>query len=205
MPKFTAHILLKDNRKARWPFFAFSPFDRDGLVYAYTEVATYPTKNATAVLDDIFRTFNIDHPADYKHRSLSVGDVIHLEGRGFWSVESAGFEEVWIGDVFAALKSPYVTADTIPLGTVYDEDIYCRSCDRTKREAYYVDYKETRPSERVPFSVEPPIQVFAIRDLADHRHLLSDERGLNEDGSLQCDECGSVIVGPWIQTAAINA
>ena len=28
------------------------------------------------ILETVFYTFNVNHPADYRHRSLSVGDVV---------------------------------------------------------------------------------------------------------------------------------
>ena len=46
----------------------------------------------TQVLDAIFRQLNVDHPEDYHRRSLSVGDVVILNGRPYrcngdgWSV-----------------------------------------------------------------------------------------------------------------------
>ena len=50
-------------------------------------------------LEEIYRKFNVDHPADYKYRSLSVSDVVEiLESdtleRGFYFVDSIGFQKI---------------------------------------------------------------------------------------------------------------
>ena len=61
----------------------------------------------------LFETFNIDHPADYKKRSMSVGDVIMLTNgvtMRFFAVDKVGFKEV--GDPTMQIPSPdYVTMD----------------------------------------------------------------------------------------------
>lgn len=50
-------------------------------------------------LNDIFRIFNIEHPANYRNRSLSVGDVIQI-GKLYFAVEPVGFRHVPVWDVF---------------------------------------------------------------------------------------------------------
>ena len=35
------------------------------------------------ILSEIFRRFNIEHPSDYKNRSLSVGDMVSLGGHNY--------------------------------------------------------------------------------------------------------------------------
>ncbi len=45
-------------------------------------------------LDEIFRKFNIDIPADYKGHSLSVSDVIILNGNEAHFVDSVGFKDI---------------------------------------------------------------------------------------------------------------
>lgn len=44
-------------------------------------------------LEDVFRTFNTDHPADYTGRSMSVSDVAEEDGR-FFFCDSVGFKEI---------------------------------------------------------------------------------------------------------------
>ena len=51
----------------------------------------------SATLDDLYEKFNIDHPADYKGRSMSVSDVVVLHQNGedkAYYVDSFGFSEV---------------------------------------------------------------------------------------------------------------
>ena len=48
-------------------------------------------------LENIYQKFNVDHPADYKGRSLSVSDVVEIRGSdtlnpGFYFVDSIGFK-----------------------------------------------------------------------------------------------------------------
>ena len=45
------------------------------------------------VLEELFREFNIDHPAGFKSYSMSVGDMVDLDGRIYWCAP-IGFERV---------------------------------------------------------------------------------------------------------------
>ena len=48
-------------------------------------------------LEDIYRTFNIDHPADFRGHSLSVSDIVALKEQGVVSyhyVDSIGYKEL---------------------------------------------------------------------------------------------------------------
>lgn len=45
------------------------------------------------ILEHVYATFNMAHPAGYYGRSLSVGDVVKLEGR-YYLCAAFGFEEV---------------------------------------------------------------------------------------------------------------
>lgn len=48
-------------------------------------------------LEDVFRKFNIDHPAGYTGRSLSVSDVVEItdgERKGFYFCDSVGFKKI---------------------------------------------------------------------------------------------------------------
>ena len=50
-------------------------------------------------LETIYEKFNIDHPADYKGRSLSVSDVVEIRDSdtlnpGFYFVDSIGFKSI---------------------------------------------------------------------------------------------------------------
>ena len=50
-------------------------------------------------LEDIFRSFNIDHPKDFRGHSLSVSDVIEISNsssieNGFYFCDSIGFKKI---------------------------------------------------------------------------------------------------------------
>lgn len=47
-----------------------------------------------AALEDIFVMFNLNHPADYRGRSMSVSDLVVLEGIGTYYCDSVGFQKI---------------------------------------------------------------------------------------------------------------
>src|SRR5579884_1484710 len=44
------------------------------------------------VLEEIFRIFNIEHPADYRNRSLSIGDVVTIDEARSYRCACVGWE-----------------------------------------------------------------------------------------------------------------
>ena len=42
-------------------------------------------------LDDIYRIFNLEHPEGYTGRSMSVSDIVYVEGLGCFFCDSYGF------------------------------------------------------------------------------------------------------------------
>ena len=82
--------------------YRFEPYDRlqaAGLTVDkanYMEVYAAPLTAGTT-LEDIYRTFNVDHPADFKGHSLSVSDVVVLHQNGHDTAhycDSVGFQQV---------------------------------------------------------------------------------------------------------------
>ena len=64
---------------------------------AYDRV--YDGKMDCISLENIYQKFNVDHPADYKGRSLSVTDVVEIResdtlNPGFYFVDSIGFKSI---------------------------------------------------------------------------------------------------------------
>ena len=60
---------------------------------------TYDGKLDCSSLETIYEKFNVDHPADYKGRSLSVSDVVEIResdtlNPGFYFVDSIGFKSI---------------------------------------------------------------------------------------------------------------
>ena len=82
--------------------YRFEPYDRLQAAGRtvdkanYTEVYTAPLAAGTT-LEDIYRTFNVDYPADFKGHSLSVSDVVVLHQNGQDTAhycDSVGFQQV---------------------------------------------------------------------------------------------------------------
>ena len=82
--------------------YRFEPFDRLQATGRSVDKANYdlvytaPLDSKTT-LEDIYRTFNIDHPADFKGHSLSVSDVVVLHQGGKDTAhycDSFGFQQV---------------------------------------------------------------------------------------------------------------
>ena len=82
--------------------YRFEPYDRLQAAGRtvdkanYTEVYAAPLAAGTT-LEDIYRTFNVDHPADFKGHSLSVSDVVVLHQNGQNTAhycDSVGFQQV---------------------------------------------------------------------------------------------------------------
>ena len=77
--------------------------DFTGAIYNKVYEGTLPLdgfdpNDTDAILEAIFRKLNVAHPADYKARSLSVGDIVELsvEGgvSGTYFVDDYGFEKL---------------------------------------------------------------------------------------------------------------
>ena len=82
--------------------YRFEPYDRLQAAGRtvdktnYTEVYAAPLAAGTT-LEDIYRTFNVAHPADFKGHSLSVSDVVVLHQNGQDTAhycDSVGFQQV---------------------------------------------------------------------------------------------------------------
>ena len=81
----------KDEQGRNVGFFGYE--DGHKLVEAYR--GSVEGDNEGEVLDSLFEIFNIHHPKDYRNRSMSVGDVVRVNGK-FFAVASIGFEEIKI-------------------------------------------------------------------------------------------------------------
>lgn len=47
------------------------------------------------ILEKLYSIFNLNHPADYKARSLSVSDLVTLEGIGTYFCDSFGWKKIY--------------------------------------------------------------------------------------------------------------
>ena len=44
--------------------------------------------------EDVFRIFNLEHPSGYRGRSMSVSDIVWMEGLGYWFCDGVGFRRI---------------------------------------------------------------------------------------------------------------
>ena len=51
-----------------------------------------------STLEDLFYTFNYNHPAGYSGRSMSVSDIVRIQGEGdepeYWFCDNFGFKQI---------------------------------------------------------------------------------------------------------------
>lgn len=67
------------------------------MVLAYPKPIELDCDEPSAAFEEMFRIFNIDHPADYRNRSMSVGDVCVLFTSAAWMAArcaSVGWERI---------------------------------------------------------------------------------------------------------------
>ena len=66
--------------------------NRDEYEVVYT--AEIEAGTPERMLDKLYTVFNTAHPADYRGRSLSVSDLIALDGIGVFFCDSFGWQKV---------------------------------------------------------------------------------------------------------------
>lgn len=67
------------------------PFDPNSVAYVYT-LSLDAAKTDDELLEEAFRALNIEHPPDYRQRSLSVGDVVTIGRRCSYRCAMVGWE-----------------------------------------------------------------------------------------------------------------
>lgn len=66
---------------------------KDHYVSRYKGTLESKSVNPYHALNELFRIFNVEHPADFKGHSLSVSDIVVLNGQAY-HCESFGWKEV---------------------------------------------------------------------------------------------------------------
>lgn len=66
------------------------PLDIKNMRFVYR--LDLPDGDDEALLEQAFRVLNIDHPADYGERSLSVGDVVTIDGLRSYRCDWVGWQ-----------------------------------------------------------------------------------------------------------------
>jgi len=75
-------------------FFGWKPEHAMQLVYTMSVDRVVDSEDADlAIAEEMFEIFNIRHPEDYRNRSLSVGDMVVIDGRKY-ACMPVGFERV---------------------------------------------------------------------------------------------------------------
>ena len=102
MTEFSIYQINTDRDNNRVCFLGLDPLERfqhskevDPVLYD----RVYDGKLDCNSLETIYEKFNINHPADYKGRSLSVSDVVEIResdtlNPGFYFVDSIGFKSI---------------------------------------------------------------------------------------------------------------
>lgn len=62
-------------------------------VYA-GELEVHPDRADWEVCESLFRTFNLERPADFRGHSMSVSDLVVLDDVRMWFCDSFGFREL---------------------------------------------------------------------------------------------------------------
>ena len=102
MTEFSIYQINMDRDTANVCFIGMESLEKikgtkDVNAAAYDRV--YDGKMDCISLENIYQKFNVDHPADYKGRSLSVSDVVEIResdtlNPGFYFVDSIGFKAI---------------------------------------------------------------------------------------------------------------
>lgn len=97
MKKVEILQLRKDAPDRRYKI--FEPYDRvvkeygDVVLTDYYEVwSGYVDDDIT--LDNIFTMCNLNHPEGYKGHSLSISDIVVIEGKYYWYCDTFGWKEI---------------------------------------------------------------------------------------------------------------
>lgn len=102
MTEFSIYQINTDRDTARVCFLGYDSlekFQHSKEINAAIYDKVYSGEMECSSLESIYRKFNIEHPADYKARSLSVSDVVEIREsdtleKGFFFVDSVGFKSI---------------------------------------------------------------------------------------------------------------
>lgn len=89
--KYKIYQINKDHRE-----YLFRRYNENAKKSWYNEVYSgeiEPKGNVMATLEELFFIFNMRHPSDFKGHSLSMSDVVYLDGK-YYYCDSFGFKEL---------------------------------------------------------------------------------------------------------------
>ena len=85
------HSSLKNFADYRWLTERLGGFDIADYETVYSGKIT--GTDTEMILEDLFYAFNMDHPSDFRGHSLSVSDVVALDGE-LWYCDSFGWKKI---------------------------------------------------------------------------------------------------------------
>ena len=93
---YNVNIFQIDTNKASEKL--FQPFNGEPIRMSdYKKVYTYTHKSNVRdeqkVLNEVYQMFNISHPEDFKGHSLSVSDIVQINGTPYY-VDDYGFKKI---------------------------------------------------------------------------------------------------------------
>lgn len=90
MSKITLHLNIGPHRMSAFGVDSSRPMPSGDFMAAYT----YESDDTP---EAVFERFNINHPADYRNRSLCAGDIVEIDGK-FFFCDSCGWKRVEMYD-----------------------------------------------------------------------------------------------------------
>ncbi|WP_437126218.1 YodL domain-containing protein [Lacrimispora amygdalina] len=146
----------------------------------YEAVYTGELEEGTT-LDDLYEKFNIDHPVDYKGRSMSVSDVVVLHQNGedkAYFVDSFGFSEVpeFLRDKEAVLTPEQEQAKELINEFCYREyDHDADFSDLSNVEIAYTDLTDEADGKEYPIQASVDLEHNSIRLAIDGQIISQNE------------------------------
>lgn len=86
-------LQIKDWQNNPYVFRGFSTAQKYGFSLADYEVVYEGELEGDNILEQLFNMFNIARPEDYKGRSMSISDVVEIEGK-YYYCDPIGFKEI---------------------------------------------------------------------------------------------------------------
>ena len=94
---YQIHLSLDRKRVCFMPYDTITS-EYGGVIPAYIYQHVYQAECETDDPEEIFRKFNLFHPADYRARSLSVSDIVAFEkgpeDRSFYFCDTFSFRKI---------------------------------------------------------------------------------------------------------------
>lgn len=155
-----------------------------GYKCIYTDGLPFKQQNDNITLGVLFEKFNINHPEDYKGRSLSVGDIVQIEDI-YYICCSMDWKEINIINDKIEAKEEWIVELTETDNEIWSSDLDCESREECITLGVPLAQEDGlcsfRIGQKIP-SVSPRIDVDLLLDNACDQ--LYDEVGEVSEGFL---------------------